>query len=271
MPIAKSLRISILTSAVAALALVGGCGKQPSARIKPEQVDAQAAAMVSKPAAAAPVSAVLEPPPPPPAKRAPDTMIVIGDSFAVGVGMTLAQDLKPYPHISLIQRGKISSGLNSPKFYDWESELQRLIAAKKPDMLVVMIGGNDAHNGKGDQDWGQQYKLRCESFLRIAKEHDLPVYWSGLPPMGDKGFSARIKVANQAMKDACDASGNCRYVDCWELFTDDKGEFTCQKKLSDGKTVTTRAKDGVHFTMNGYRLLSSRIIETIDDDFSLQP
>ncbi len=196
------------------------------------------------------------------------SILVVGDSFAVGIGQTLAQALKGRPDIVLRQKGKISTGLNSPKFYNWEARLTEFIKQEKPEVLVAMVSGNDAHNGQATEAWKSDYTAKVSGFLKIAEEQAVPVCLVGLPPMGkNPDYSQRARLANEALQAACSSSGGCTYVDSWRLFSDDKGEYT-QKKDLNGKTVALRAGDGVHFTMNGYYLLSRQIIESIQPRLS---
>ncbi len=187
------------------------------------------------------------------------TVLVVGDSFAVGIGMTLAESLKPAKDVRLDQKGKTSSGLDNTRFHDWGKALEGLLQTARPDALVVMVGGNDAHNGPGTEVWAESYRHKASDFLGIAAKKRVPVYWVGLPPMRDAGLNARVKTANAAMRAACESGGGCRFIDAWDLFTDEKGDFAAEKTIG-GKVVKLRAKDGVHFTMAGYRLLSDRIL-----------
>jgi len=199
------------------------------------------------------------------AKAPGRTVLVVGDSFAVGIGMTMAESLRGAKEIRLEQKGKTSSGLDNVKFHNWEKTLEGLLASTRPNALVVMIGGNDAQNGPGTETWAASYRRKSEDFLGIAAKRNVPVYWVSLPPMRDDGLNTRVKTTNAAMRAACESSPNCRFIDAWDLFSDDKGSFAAEKTLG-GKNVKLRGKDGVHFTMAGYRLLSDRILDGFAPD-----
>lgn len=188
-------------------------------------------------------------------------MLIVGDSFAVGIGMTMSGQIKGMG-VRLAEKGKVSSGLNSPRFYNWEHKLVEFIENERPDVLIAMISGNDAHNGSASQSWKENYIQRVERFVSLAADAGVAVYLVGLPPMGKPDYSQRANVANQAVRQVCNDSGTCHYVDTWALFSDQNGNYIRVKQFN-GKPVTLRAKDGVHFTMNGYRILSSAILERI--------
>ncbi|MFP5257618.1 MAG: GDSL-type esterase/lipase family protein [Acidobacteriota bacterium] len=188
----------------------------------------------------------------------PKKVLIVGDSFAVGLGMTMEQSLRPRGPVTLASRGKVSSGLNTPKFYDWEKALGDFLVAEKPDALVVMLGGNDAKNGKGTPEWSQDFQAKAARFLSIAAGHGVSVVWVGLPPMREKTFSQKAWTANEAMRAACGTAKDCRFIDSWDLFADNSGNFSAKKPLG-GKAVSLRGKDGVHFSVAGCRLLTDRI------------
>ncbi len=196
------------------------------------------------------------------------SVLVVGDSFAVGIGMSLSKLLKSYDDIALYAKGKTSSGLNSTKFYNWQEKLPEYLKGDNPDALVVMISGNDAHNGSGSESWARSYESKMGDFLASAVKYGVPVYLVGLPPMGKEDYSERARVANQAIKNACSKTSDCEYVDVWPLFSDDKGAFTREKNIG-GAPKTLRGKDGVHFTMTGYYLLGNAILDKVGNRFEL--
>ncbi len=191
--------------------------------------------------------------------REPRKILLVGDSFAQGLGLTMPQSLGQKCRTALSNQGKVSSGLNSPQFYDWERALAQFLDAEKPDVLVVMLGGNDAKNGRGTPQWAQDFTAKASRFLSIAAGHGVAVYWVGLPPMREKAFNERARTANDAMRAACAAAGSCRFIDSWDIFADASGRF-CAKKTVAGKAISLRGKDGVHFTTAGCRLLTDRIV-----------
>lgn len=222
---------------------------------------AQKAARIARPA----------PPPLPPITRPSSIpgvrrILIVGDSFAVGVGMTMSGQIKGMG-VRLTEKGKTSSGLNSPRFYNWEEKLVAFMDVERPDVLVAMISGNDAHNGSGSESWKRSYVTRLQQFVQLAQDAGVAVYMVGLPPMGKPDYSQRANVANQAVRQVCDESSACHYVDTWRIFSDQQGNYVRVKSF-DGKPVTLRAKDGVHFTMNGYKILSAAILQRIADTYT---
>lgn len=193
-------------------------------------------------------------------------LLIVGDSFSVGIGMTMSKSLKGMG-VLLLAKGKTSSGLNSPNFYNWQQKLKEFVDSYSPEVVVAMISGNDAHNGSGSEAWRQAYVPKLTEFVKIARSKGSAVYLVGLPTMGDSAYSTRAKVANQAMQEVCETLPDCHYVDSWSLFSDNTGNYTQTKNIG-GRVLTLRGKDGVHFTMTGYHLLSDKILNSIAKTYS---
>lgn len=239
-------RFATALTAVAAVVLIHA----PAASAGKKQVEGKQAVAAPTPSAV-PAGC-------PPTGAAPQKVLIVGDSFAAGLGLTMEQSLKAAGPVALANKAKISTGLNSPQFYDWEKALAEFLDAEKPDALLVMLGGNDAKNGRGTPQWSQDFEAKAKRFLDIAAKHKAKVYWVGLPPMREKAYSQRAWTANEAMRAACATAPSCRFIDSWDLFSDKSGNF-CAKKAVAGKAVALRGKDGVHFTTAGCRLLTDRI------------
>ncbi len=201
---------------------------------------------------------------------------VVGDSLAVGVGMTMERNLKQYEGVACTALGKVSTGLIAKKKYDWDRSLDELIRTNRPDALVVVMGGNDSNNnigGKaaGSDAWKEAYSGKVKDFLKIASDGGVMVFWAGLPIMKDEAYSKRVEAANEAAKNACQTFSNCVYIDSWSMFTDENGGYADEKSLDGGKTVSLRAKDGVHLTMTGYDYLCREILDKVAKNVELKP
>ena len=202
------------------------------------------------------------------AKSDGPAVAVVGDSLAVGVGMTMEARLNKAGNVGCRPMGKISTGLISKKKYDWDKELAELLARERISAVVVVLGGNDANNaiaGKaaGTPEWNTAYADKAERFLRIAADAQVRVLWVGLPAMKEAAYSKRVAAVNAAAKTACSKVTGCTYMEASDIFTDEAGNYV-QAKTIDGKTVSLRAGDGVHMTMTGYDLLCRRVLDKLD-------
>lgn len=222
----------------------------------------------SEPAAPAAASASGEnkPAPTKTAKADGPVVAVVGDSLAVGVGMTMEQRLAKAGGPRCLAMGKISTGLISKK-YDWEKALAETLARQPVSAVVVVLGGNDANNaiaGKGANtpEWHAAYTAKVERFLAIAAKAGVAVMWVGLPAMKDPAYGKRVAAVNAAARAGCAKTAGCRYLEPGDVFTDASGNYVQAKDIG-GKTVALRAGDGVHMTMTGYDLLCRRVLDAL--------
>ncbi len=210
----------------------------------------------------------------------PTSILVIGDSLAIGLARSFEYALERYDDVTFARVGKVSSGLAIPHLFDWEKKVQVLIDEYRPNFIVILMGINDANNnirvdGKkailGTPSWPVAYQKRVERFLEIIKTKNVPVYWVGLPIVRDEAMTERIWLTNETAKKACTNSSDCRFIDTWQLLTDENGRYTNYKKDSKGYNVRIRAKDGVHFSREGGDLLTNYILDYITKYVDLHP
>lgn len=202
----------------------------------------------------------------------PTSILVIGDSLAIGLARSFERALEKYDNVTFARVGKVSSGLAIPHLFNWEKKVQVLIDEYKPSFIIILMGINDANNNiridgrkavLGTAFWPVAYQKRVERFLDIIKSKNVPVYWVGLPIVKDVAMTDRIWLTNETAKKACSNSNDCRFIDTWQLLTDENGRYTNYKKDSNGYSVRIRAKDGIHFSREGGDLLTNYILKYI--------
>lgn len=189
------------------------------------------------------------------------SVLVVGDSLAVGVGMTLDKVLQGRGNTVVRQMGKTSSGLESLGFYNWNGALKEALDRERFDLVVVVMGANDTHNASGTLAWGKLYESRFSEFLKIPAEKRIKTVVVGLPPMKAPDFCRRVQVANDAIRNASQLfPETCVYIDSFDYFADEGGNFTDYIKVN-GEWKKVRAKDGVHFTGTGYLEISKMVVK----------
>jgi hypothetical protein len=156
--------------------------------------------------------------------------------------------------------GKVSTGLDSPAFYDWQRVLKNVLQSERFDLVIIMMGANDANNSTGSPDWRWSYESKFIDLLKILVKKHITTLVVGLPPMRDPRFCERVKVANDAIRDASTLfPETCVYIDSFERFADAYGNYTEMIDVN-GELKKARAGDGVHFTGTGYLLLSKIVV-----------
>ena len=187
------------------------------------------------------------------------SVAVMGDALGALLSNGLEEVLSDTPDIKIVRDSRPSSGLVRDDFYDW-SKAARDIASggQKIDIAFMMIGSNDRQqlrNGDETLDpmtprWRELYVARVDAVLQPFREKKIPVIWVGLPVMKSESFSADMARLNDIFKERAQRQGDI-FIDLWEAFSDEKGQYSAFGPDIDGEIVKIRSADGVHFTPAG--------------------
>ncbi|MEZ4382483.1 MAG: DUF459 domain-containing protein [Nannocystaceae bacterium] len=228
----------------------------------------EAAAAGSKVAVADDAAEEDDPPADAPGKH---TVLVLGDSLAAtGFGALLERRLDGHPDITCYRKAKSSSGLARPDFFDWMGEAKRQVAARSPDVVVVIIGGNDGQDlapqtGKGKRvrwktdDWSEAYRERVAKFLDEIRGDGRKVLWLGLPKTGTVSFEKKLDLIREVHQNAMADLDDVEYLDTIQFFVDDDGNLRKTADVGRKKNAELRADDGIHFTMAGSQYFADQV------------
>jgi hypothetical protein len=183
-------------------------------------------------------------------------VLVTGDSQAEFIGQLLTDELpEDLFDVEVVPRN--STGLTNPQFFNWELNAQQEIAAREPDAVVMVIGGNDGFNllignelyGWADPEWELEYARRAAVVMReLGSNGGRPVYWVPPPTARDTEQNAIYETQNHAIGAAATAVPGARYVDIFNTIND--GKYSDELEI-DGRRVLARQPDGIHFTREG--------------------
>jgi hypothetical protein len=243
-------KTAIATTTIPAAVAQGG--------VKPEAIDADAAAKPALPPLNEDGRIVLTP---------QDKVLLVGDSMMQGVAPHVARALQK-ANISSVDLSKQSTGLAYPSYFDWPATVQKAIPDAKITVMVVFLGANDTWDifigGRaerfGSEKWQSVYASRIDSMVKFAESQNVRVIWLGAPNMGREKINSGVKILNQLY--AAEANdGLARFVSTREILGGGNTDVY-QKHITteNGKTVTVRTDDGVHFTRIGQELLSNLIL-----------
>jgi hypothetical protein len=197
---------------------------------------------------------------------------VTGDSQAEFVGQRLV-DVAPPGLIRTDVVARNSTGLTRPEFFNWEVNARQEVAARKPDAVVMLMGGNDGFNVELDGDsygpftpeWETEYARRAAVVMRVLSSRGRrPVYWAPSPTARDEELNRIFRVQNFAVARAAEAVPGARYVDIFN--TVDGGRFKAISRI-DGRRVISRQPDGVHFTRDGAVVPARFVLRAMARDY----
>jgi uncharacterized protein len=203
-------------------------------------------------------------------------ILIVGDSMiAGGFGLFLARELGKEHGYPVHRRGKTSSGLARPDFFDWMKEGKRLQEEHAPDVCVVMFGGNDVQGlymGKGewvvwhDPEWPAEYARRVVAFCDVIAPTGQTIFWVGMPVMRPPKFHKRVQRVNKIFRAEMALRKNAYFVDAWPVLADENGEYADRIPLEppqEGervKKVRVRAGDGIHLSTKGAEHLKDHVL-----------
>jgi uncharacterized protein len=201
----------------------------------------------------------------------PVEVFVTGDSQAEFIGQLLT-DALPDDLFDVEIAARNSTGLTNPEFFNWEINAQQEIAAREPDAVIMVIGGNDGFNvlvgdqlyGWQDPEWLTEYARRAAVVMRALGAGERPVYWVPPPTARDEEQNGIYETQNRAVEDAAAAVPGARYVDIFNTIND--GEYSDELTI-DGDRVLARQPDGIHFTREGAELPVRLILRAMARDY----
>jgi hypothetical protein len=215
------------------------------------------------------------PPLPEPTVRDPLRMLVIGDSLGEDLGMGLQDLLSGQEDVVLYPKAVGSTGLVNTSYYDWPAVLPKELALYRPQLVVVLFGGNDAlsfdQNGTyvpfGSSLWREDYGARVASIIQESESAGARVAWVGLPMMGPTAVlsNASMQALNSVYQEEAAKYPGTEFIPTWTMFTSSNGQYATDMRDSAGTLVVVRDGDGVHIAPTaGTELIASLVVDWID-------
>ena len=214
----------------------------------------------------------------------PFKILIAGDSFIAvsgGVGEILEKELLNYEDLTVKRVGKVSSGLSRPDYFNWPSEVNSLVQQYKPNIVVIMIGSNDAQSittldgaliaNYGSGNWNEEYSKRVSDFLNIFAENNITVFWIGLPIMRNETYSTKMQNLNSIYATEIKKYENYYFIPTADLLADKNGDYTAYLPDENGKYRLARQSDGIHLTYFGGQIVIEEIIKKMTEGLELQP
>ncbi len=190
-------------------------------------------------------------------------LVVVGDFLGASLAAGLDQAFAKEPRIAVVDRSEGSSGLVRTDFYDWTTELPKILNELKPDYVVIMLGANDRQQIRTGQerfqfrspDWERVYRQRVAAIADTLKVYGRPAFWISAPPLRGNTASADMAYLNDIFQAGAESAG-ARFIDVWDGFADADGKFVTRGPDVDGRVLQLRSGDGINFTRAGQRKLA---------------
>lgn len=204
-----------------------------------------------------------------PSATSPLRVLVVGDSLGIDLGDVLVNDLSGTGVVEATLDGQVSTGLTRPDYFNWPAELSVDLPHYAPQLIVVMIGANDAQDLPGPPDvpfgspaWDATYKSRVSAFMAEATSQGAKVIWVGMPPMQNPGLSVRMAHLNGLVQAVARHFASVDYLESSTLIGTPAGQFT-PYLVVNGQEVNVREPDGTHIAPGGAQVLSGAVEQTM--------
>ena len=191
---------------------------------------------------------------------------VFGDSFGDGIWWALAQQLRGDPRFRLHQLSARSTGFAG--WADMAGDFRAKLDQQPLDVAVISFGANDTHGVTVDgrhhdflsEDWRRIVGARLAAAVTLLRARGVQVYWIGLPRMRRPEFETKARALNAFYAARMQALA-VPFIDTVAATSDRAGRYTERLVNPDsGRPMLARAGDGVHMSMNGYRLLTQGLV-----------
>ena len=186
---------------------------------------------------------------------------VLGDSLASLTASGLTEAFADKREIAVADKSHDASGLVRADYFDWPKAAHDLATGKDHiGFVVVMVGINDLQAMRDGADnvdplsdrWKAAYVARVDAMLAPFQAANIPLAWVGMPPMRTDRFNADIVKLNEIDRAEVEKLG-VKYIDVWDAFADQNGQYDASGPNVDGQIVKLRGPDGIHFTKAGGR------------------
>lgn len=204
------------------------------------------------------------------------SFLFVGDSIMLDLGTQIQSALRQNYNLTNTKLDyKVSSGLNRIDYYDWYARTTKIIKDYKPDVLVVMFGGNDDqtitdNEGKYQvvltEEWKKTYHARVEKYAKLVSASSVrKVYWIGQPMSNRPRYQKFFSVLNEIYSQVSKSYPKIEFVSTWNTFAEG-GKYATVVADKSGKKRYVKANDGVHFTIHGARMIGGLIIDRMVED-----
>lgn len=193
-------------------------------------------------------------------EKKPDARVVmvVGDFMAGGLAEALQSTFAENANVRVLDRSQGSSGFVRKDVYDWPAQIAGLMDADKPAAVVIMMGSNDRQgmsvNGQQQQPrsdaWDTEYKARTSALAEAIEARNIPLLWVAVPAFKPARMTSDMLAFNTIYKSAVEGGGG-QFVDIWDGFVDENGEFVTTGPDVNGQPVRLRGRDGINLTTAG--------------------
>ncbi len=198
-------------------------------------------------------------------------ILVVGDNLAGGLGAGMSRMVQDDPRYEILNRFNESSGLARTELYDWPSAIEKIVADKPVDAVVVLLGVNDRQDIRDTNvrypfkspDWVKGYTANVDHLLAAVKAANAGVFWVSIPPMADPDFDADMRYLADLQAKQVAATGG-HFVDVRPSFMAPDGSYVDRGPDETGADRKLRSRDGITFYKQGNNRFGQLVMAEIN-------
>lgn len=206
----------------------------------------------------------------------PMEVLLLGDSNIYGALGKQIQHALPNVGFHVVRRGKPTSGLARPDFFDWFETARELIGRFRPDVVIIMLGGNDGQRLERVNDqpgerimwreegaWRDEYFHRVRALMELLRGDRRRVFF--LSPTNRRPRLAREKMVRvrEVQRLAASSLDGIEWIDMFPLSSDANGNWLKGTTNERGGRVRYRRSDGIHLTPEGAEVVAARVMRDL--------
>ncbi|WP_319532351.1 hypothetical protein [uncultured Cohaesibacter sp.] len=206
-------------------------------------------------------------------KKDPDAAViaVFGDEFSMDLAWGLQDAFAKTPDVRVDVHSVANSGLIYRASRNPLNDPEAVYEKSPYTFAVVMVGLGDrvatreVRNAEGDvvfppydfksEGWLRSYEREIDRLRLAFAEHDKPIFWVGLPPVGNKALSSDLLYLNDFVSSRLTERGET-FIDIWQAFSNEEGNFTFRGPDLAGQEMRLRQKNAIRFNKAGRRKLA---------------
>jgi uncharacterized protein len=198
-------------------------------------------------------------------------ILVVGDSLAGGLGAGMSRMVQDDPRYDIVNRFNESSGLSRTEVYDWPNAIEKIVADKPVDAVVILVGVNDRQDIRNGNmrypfkspDWLKGYQANVDRMLAAVKAANAIAVWVSIPPMADPAFDADMRYLSDIHAKRVTAQAG-HFVDVRKYFLAPDGSYTDRGPDETGTERKLRARDGIAFFKQGNNRFGQLVMAEIN-------
>ncbi|HEV2361301.1 MAG TPA: GDSL-type esterase/lipase family protein [Acidimicrobiales bacterium] len=201
-----------------------------------------------------------------PSAAHPLRVLEIGDSVGEDFGFGLLDQYGGDPYVQMYAEAQVDTGLADPGYFNWPQHLETYLHRYHPQVVIVMLGGNDAGKNLvqfnqlanyGTPLWRVDYGERVAQIMSEATSAGAHVFWVGMPIMGDPGLSSQMVLQNGVYAAQAKTHPGVSFFSCWKLFAPN-GKYTSYISTPGG-LIEARYPDQTHIAPGGGDYLAAAV------------